>query len=182
MTAYRRLRVPGGTYFFTVALARRDTSTLVDHVDLLRAAWAETCRDRPVRTEAVVVLPDHLHALWTLPEGDADFSARWRLIKTRFTRRLGQTGGRSPSKRARGERGIWQRRFWEHAIRDEADLALHLRYCWLNPVKHGLVARAADWPWSSLHRDIRAGRVPPDLSGVAPEGGFGEPPGRDRDG
>jgi putative transposase len=106
-----------------------------------------------------VVLPDHLHAVWTLPEADSDFSTRWRLIKSRFSRALGATGHRSASMLAKNERGIWQRRFWEHHIRDEADFAAHVRYCWGNPVKHGLVERAVDWPYSSIHRDIRAGRV-----------------------
>jgi putative transposase len=174
MTAYRRLFVPGGTYFFTLALAGRGRATLTGAVEDLRAAYAATLRDRPVRTEAIVVLPDHLHAIWTLPEGESDFSTRWRLIKSRFTRRLDRTGPRSASKQAKRERGIWQRRFWEHAIRDEADLALHLRYCRLDPVRHGLVERAVDWPWTSLHRDIRAGLATPDIAGSCPEGEFGE--------
>ncbi|MBM2575196.1 transposase [Jannaschia sp. Os4] len=200
MTAYRRLRVPGGTYFFTLALERRGASTLVDHIDLLRAAWAATARERPFVTEAVVVLPDHLHAVWRLPEGDVDFSTRWGAIKARFTRGVrarvegmggdedgvephptGARGGTrrmgfhpimdipnpraipfrptTPSKRRKGDAGLWQRRFWEHWCRDEADVARCVRYCWVNPVKHGFVARPADWLWSSIHRDIRVGRV-----------------------
>ncbi|GGD47426.1 REP-associated tyrosine transposase [Sinisalibacter lacisalsi] len=174
MTNYRRVSIPGGTYFFTVALANRTASTLVDHVDVLRHAFLATRAERPFVTDAFVVLPDHLHAVWTLPEGDADFSTRWRLIKSRFVREIGAAASRSASKHVKGERGIWQRRFWEHRIRDETDLAMHVQYCWANPVKHGLVTRAVDWPYSSIHRDIRAGRVAPEWAGVALAGEFGE--------
>ena len=130
MTNYRRASIPGGTFFFTVALANRTASTLVDHVDVLRRAFSATRDERPFVTDAFVVLPDHLHAVWTLPEGDADFSTRWRLIKSRFVREIGAAAPRSASKLAKGERGIWQRRFWEHTIRDQADLAMHVQYCW----------------------------------------------------
>ena len=174
MTAYRRLRCPGGSYFFTLALADRGAAHLTRHISDLRCAYAQTLADHPVRTDAIVVLPDHLHAVWTLPPGDSDFSTRWRLIKSRFARRTGLFGPRSASKRAKAERGVWQRRFWEHAIRDEADMTLHLRYCWLNPVKHGLADRAAQWPWSSIHRDIKRGYVDPEIAGFAPDGTFGE--------
>lgn len=152
MTAYRRLRIPGGTYYFTVRLARRGGAELVEHVDRLRAAYGITCRERPFRTRAIVVLPDHLHAIWTLPPGDADFSTRWRLIKTRFTRDLGHSDPRSLSQAAKRECGLWQRRFWEHAIRDPLDLRLHMDKCREDPVHHGLVTRAEDWPFSSIHR------------------------------
>ncbi len=171
MTAYRRFRRSGGTYFFTVTLADRGATFLTEHIDVLRQAYTETMRERPARTDAIVVLPDHLHAIWTLPEGDNDFSTRWRLIKSRFVR---ETGLRSRSKRDKAQRGVWQRRFWEHAIRDDEDMTLHLRYCWLNPVKHGLVTRAVDWPWSSVHRDIRRGVVGPGMVGEIPDGAFGE--------
>ncbi|MEL7116985.1 MAG: transposase [Pseudomonadota bacterium] len=174
MTAYRRLRRPGGTFFFTVNLAKRGSTHLYDHVDILREAYALTLRERPVRTDAIVVLPDHLHAIWTLPPGDSDYSTRWRLIKTRFSRATGLDGPKSASKARKLERGLWQRRFWEHAIRDQADMKRHLYYCWLNQVKHGLVSRAADWPLSSIHREIRAGLVDPDILGDMPEGEFGE--------
>ncbi|QEW19386.1 Transposase [Marinibacterium anthonyi] len=159
MTAYRRLRIPGGTYYFTVRLARRGGTELTDHVDLLRAAYGITCRERPFRTRAIVVLPDHLHAIWTLPPGDADFSTRWRLIKTRFTRGLGWKAPRGASQAHKGDCGLWQRRFWEHAIRDGVDLRLHMDKCRDDPVRHGLVARARDWPLSSVHRVRRADPV-----------------------
>ncbi|MDU8943456.1 REP-associated tyrosine transposase [Ovoidimarina sediminis] len=177
MTDYRRARIPGGAYFFTVALEDRSQTTLVDHVDALRAVYAQTKAERPFRCDAFVVLPDHLHAVWTLPEGDADFSMRWRIIKARFSQAVSRRVGgfhRSASKRRKGELGIWQRRFWEHCIRDEADHQAHVRYCWLNPVKHGHAARAAEWPYSSIHRDIRAGRVDPEWTDLLAEGAFGE--------
>ena len=158
MSNYRRARVPGATYFFTVNLAERGGSLLTDHVDALRGAYLATSMEHPVICDAMVVLPDHLHAVWTLPEGDADFSLRWRKIKARFSRSVGVEVPRSASKVGKRERGIWQRRFWEHLIRDAADYRAHVEYCWGNPVKHGFVARAVDWPYSSIHRDVRAGK------------------------
>lgn len=172
MTNYRRMRTQGASYFFTVVLADRTAGTLIERIDCLRDAFRQTRRERPFAIDAVVVLPDHLHAIWTLPPGDADFSTRWRLIKSRFSRATGGFAPRSASKRAKAERGIWQRRFWEHCIRDETDLDRHLRHCWGNPVWHGLVERAADWPFSSIHRDIRAGHVDAHWAGAWPDGGF----------
>ena len=157
MSRYLRPRAPGASVFFTVALADRRSRLLVAEVAALRKAVRATKDERPFRIDAWVVLPDHLHALWTLPEGDADYSTRWRLIKTRFSRGL-PVGPLKPSHEARHERGIWQRRFWERHIRNEADFAAHLRYCWWNPVKHGLVEKPEDWAYSSVHRDIRSGR------------------------
>ena len=162
MSGYRRASVPGGTFFFTLCLANRGGSLLTHRAGALRAAWIETARALPFRTEAVAVLPNHLHAVWTLPEGDADFSTRWKRIKRGFTVRVGGQHARSSSKLRKGEAGLWQRRFWERCVRDEAELAACLRYVWCNPVKHGYVARAADWPWSSVHREIGAGRLPPE--------------------
>lgn len=143
-------------------------------VQPLREAIRAVRAARPFAIDAWVVLPDHLHCVWTLPQGDADYSGRWKAIKTGFTKSVGLTGSRSESQFAKGEAGLWQRRFWEHHIRDAADLDAHVRYCWINPVKHGLVPRAADWPFSSIHRDIREGRVEPEWSGVVPDGRFGE--------
>ncbi len=174
MPKYRRVVVPGASYFFTVALARRGDSTLTDNITLLRHAWRLTASEHPVRCDAMVVLPDHLHAVWTLPPGDADYSLRWRKLKARFSHALGQHGVQSASQIAKRERGVWQRRFWEHMIRDEADFRAHVTYCWGNPVKHGLVAQAGEWPFSSIHRDIRAGRVEPEWAGTTPDGVFGE--------
>jgi putative transposase len=157
MSRYIRPKIPGASVFFTVAVADRRSRLLVDHVEALRDAVRMTKDERPFRIDAWVVLPDHVDAVWTLPDGDADYSVRWRLIKTRFSRGL-PLGPLRPSHEARQERGIWQRRFWEHHLRNDADLGAHVRYCWINPVKHGFVERPEDWPYSSVHRDIREGR------------------------
>ena len=174
MSTYIRPKLPGAKVFFTVALADRASDLLVREIGALRAAVAGVRAERPFGIEAWVVLPDHLHAMWTLPVGDADFSTRWKEIKARFTKSVGVVGQRSASKIAKGEMGVWQRRFWDHHIRDEADFAAHVRYCWGNPVKHGYVERAVDWPYSSIHRDIRSGRVEPEWSGMVPDGDYGE--------
>lgn len=174
MTNYRRLKTRGGTYFFTAALSERGSDLLVRQIDTLRRAVGVTMMERPFDCKAAVILPDHLHMIWTLPEGDADFSTRWRLIKARFSRGSGVHEPRSRSQMLKQERGVWQRRFWEHQIRDEADFATHIRYCWGNPVKHGLVKSPADWPFSSLHRDRARGIVPSEWA-EEPEGNFGEP-------
>lgn len=175
MPNYRRAFVPDGCWFFTVNLLERRQSLLVDHIATLRDAVARTRRDYPFEIEAFVVLPDHLHAIWTLPPGDANFSTRWRLIKTRFAKSLPKQERLSAVRERRGERGIWQRRFWEHLIRDEADYARHVEYCCINPVKHGLVSRVQDWPYSSFHRDVRGGIFPIDWAGdVDVDGQFGE--------
>ena len=162
MSSYRRLRISGASYFFTVALADRRSTALTDNIDALRAAFRAVLAERPVRIDALVVLPDHLHAVWTLPAGDADFSGRWKRIKTGFTKTTGLAGRPSASKRAKGEKGLWQRRFWEHMIRDGADYRAHIEYCWFNPVRHGLVWRVRNWPHSTFHRDVSRGLVPAD--------------------
>lgn len=166
MPGYRRVRRPGGTVFLTLALARRRDDLLVREIEALRRATALTRASRPFVIDAAVVLPDHLHMVWTLPPGDADYSTRIAALKARFTRAARRAGacpaGVSPSKARKGEAGVWQRRFRERTIRDEADYRAHVEYCWINPVKHGLVARPVDWPHSSIHRDLRLGRVPPE--------------------
>lgn len=175
MPNYIRPRVTGARVFFTVTLQERGSELLVREVAALRDAVRETRAERPFGIDAWVVLPDHLHAVWAMPAGDADYPTRWGAIKSRFTRAVRDSGrvgfhptvavdgsrsvvGWNPtlpsaSKLRKGDAGIWQRRFWEHHIRDEADWQAHVRYCWQNPVKHGLVERPEDWPWSSLHRD-----------------------------
>lgn len=175
MPDYRRLFVPGGTYFFTVALADRASDLLVAEIDAFRRVYAETRTEHGFRTDALVVLPDHLHAIWTLAPGQSDFPLLWNKIKSRFSRRLHRTGPRSASKMAKRERGVWQRRYWEHLIRDEADFRRHVEYCWINPVKHGLVRRVRDWPCSSFHRDVRRGIATIGWAGELPDGVFGEP-------
>ncbi len=156
MSQYRRVRIPGASVFFTVSLAERGSTLLCDEVARLRLAIALTQRERPFTIDAFVVLPDHLHCVWTLPERDSDYSLRWRLIKSRFSMGLARRGLRA-SHLARHERGIWQRRFWEHHIRDDADYRAHLAYCQNNPVKHGLVEAPEQWPFSSIHRDRARG-------------------------
>ncbi len=160
MSNYLRLKRPGASYFFTVNLAHRGGALLTDHIAELRRCYARCVTDTPFRTDAIVVLPDHIHAIWTLPEGDADFSSRWRRIKAGFSRSLSISHPRSPSKHRKGERGLWQRRYWEHCLRDPEDFEAHLQYVLCNPVKHGLVSAARDWPYSSIHRDIAQARVP----------------------
>jgi len=157
MPNYKRPKVPGATIFFTVTLAARGTSLLVDEVGALRQAVRATRQDHPFYIDAWVVLPDHLHAVWTLPPGDHDFATRWRVIKARFSQQVPE-GLRRPSHIRRRERGVWQRRYWEHHIRGPEDYAAAVSYCHFNPVKHGFVGRAQDWRYSSVHRDIRAGR------------------------
>ena len=155
MTMYRRLKIPESTWFFTVCLAEQGGQLLTDHIHDLREAYRRTAADHPLTCEAMVVLPDRIHALWTLPPGDADFSLRWRLIKGRFTHFVGAAEHRRPSLLRRREGGIWQRRFWEHRIRNEAEFAAHRQVCLTSPVTLGLVSDPADWPFSTLHRDLR---------------------------
>jgi putative transposase len=177
MTAYRRNLVAGGTYFFTLNLADRLVPLLTDNIGLLRAAFRQTRNGHPFTIDAIVILPDHLHALWTLPADDSDFSTRWRLIKTIFSRGLHLTERVSPSRSRKGERGIWQRRFWEHTIRDSGDFARHVDYIHFNPVKHRYVERVQDWPFSSFDRMVRLGCCPREWAvrhGDEPDGGFGE--------
>lgn len=149
--------IPGGTYFFTVNLAERGGDLLVREIELLRSAYASVTAKHPIHCDAMVILPDHIHAVWTLPQGDADFSVRWKKIKAAFSRNCAQTMLVSESKARKGERGIWQRRFWEHCIRDETDFAVHVEYCHWNPVKHGFVKQAVDWPYSTVHRTVKDG-------------------------
>lgn len=172
MPNYIRDYVPGATYFFTATLQDRGSRILVDQVGELRAACRDVVRRHPFRIDAMVVLPEHIHALWTLPVEDADFSTRWMLLKQAFTRRVGQ---QTAARGTKGERSLWQRRFWEHRIQDEEDLNRHVDYIHFNPVKHGWVLRARDWPYSSLHRFVREGRLPQDWGiSAAIDGQFGE--------
>ena len=176
MVLYRRNRVPGGTYFFTVTLRDCSSRRLVHHIDSLRQAFRSILIEQPFQLDAIVVLPDHLHAMWTLPDGDADYASRWRALKSRFTHAL-QTQGVSLQCDARGEYRLWQRRYWEHTIRDATDRQRHVDYIHYNPVKHGLVKRVADWPFSSFHRFVKQGWLPLDWAGgsiTGESGYFGE--------
>ena len=164
MPDYRRNRVPGGTFFFTVNLLDRGSDLLARRIDILRDAVRGVRARAPFRIDAWVVLPDHCIAknlgLGTLPQGDADFPGRWRAIKIAFVKCLPAGEPRSPVMTSRGERGIWQRRYWEHTIHDERDFAAHMDYTHFNPVKHGLVEHPADWPHSSFRRCVDGGLYP----------------------
>ncbi|GAB3377744.1 REP-associated tyrosine transposase [Lysobacter fragariae] len=166
MPDYRRAWRAGGTYFFTVTLLqRRGNDLLTRHVDVLRDVVTRVRRRHPFFVHGWVVLPDHLHCLIELPPGDADFATRWRLIKMGFSKALPKSERRSAVRLRRGERGIWQRRYWEHLIRDEADFQRHLDYVHINPLKHGLVSRVADWPYSTFHRYVGSGDLPLEWAG-----------------
>ncbi|NJL38970.1 MAG: transposase [Leptolyngbyaceae cyanobacterium SM1_4_3] len=157
---YRRAKTAGATYFFTVVTYQRQRLFhQPEMVDLLRSAFRTVKARFPFAIDAIVVLPDHLHCLWTLPEGDADFSKRWRLIKSEFSRHCPDVykQQRSASRLDKGEQAIWQRRFWEHQIRDERDFAQHVDYVHYNPVGHRLVMAPRDWVYSSFHRYVQDG-------------------------
>jgi putative transposase len=164
MVRYRRNFVPGGTYFFTLTLVDRSSSALVDNVSALRNAFRAARNERPFQIDAIVILPDHLHALFTLPPADADFSGRWRRIKGHFSSHMLATCAQV-ARRPNGELSLWQRRFWEHTIRDDNDFARHVDYIHFNPVRHGLVSRVRDWPYSSFHRYVRQGLLADDWAG-----------------
>ncbi|WP_035061835.1 REP-associated tyrosine transposase [Andreprevotia chitinilytica] len=163
---YRRAWHPGGTYFFTVNLLHRQGNDLLIHyVNHLRTAVARVRQLYPFIIHGWVVLPDHLHCVIELPTGDADFAVRWHLIKMIFSKSLPVAEHRSVVRLRRGERGIWQRRYWEHLIRDEADFRAHMDYIHINPLKHGLVRRVADWPSSTFHRLVAQGVYPVEWAG-----------------
>lgn len=157
MPDYHRNRVPGGTYFFTVNLLDRRERLLVEHIDAFRESMRQVRARHPFHIDAWVVLPDHTHCIWTLPPGDDNYSARWKAIKIAFAKTLPKTEQLSAIRKRKGERGIWQRRFWEHTIRDERDYAAHVDYVHINPFKHGLVKQVSDWPYSSFHRFVKEG-------------------------
>src|SRR5262245_40615511 len=167
MPNFRRNYVPGGTFFFTVVTDRRARILCQAPARELLGSFLRQCQERwPMRTEAIVLLPDHLHTIWTLPLTDADFSKRWGWVKKEFTKAwLPISGVEQPQTDGRirdARRGVWQPKFWEHTIRDEVDLERHFDYIHYNPVKHGLVSRPCDWPWCSFHQWVRKGVYPPD--------------------
>jgi putative transposase len=172
MTTYRRLYTPGGQYFFTVVTHQR-RPILVANIERLRAAFHHVMTVRPFKVVAMVVLPDHLHCIWCLPENDLDFSTRWSIIKRYFSTVRGK-GDINPSLEKKRERGVWQRRFWEHCLHDEDDWCRHMDYIHFNPVKHGYVSSPREWPYSSLTRAIARGwydlnwgeTEPPSLRGL----------------
>ena len=162
MAEYRRNRVEGGCYFFTVNLSCRGSDLLVLEIEALRGAVRAARGRHPFAIDAWVVLPDHMHCIWTLPARDSDFPARWRMIKALFSRAVAVVGDRRASLVGKREVGIWQRRYWEHTIRDAADHAAHVDYVHFNPVRHGLVAHAGDWAFSSFGRCVARGIYPAD--------------------
>lgn len=165
MPNYRRNFLPGGSFFFTVNLLERRQELLTCHIDLLRNSVRRVRRLYPFHIEAWVVLPDHLHCVWTLPPGDGDFAVRWRLIKLLFCKELPREERLSAMRRRRKERGIWQRRYWAHTLRDVKDFQAHIDYVHINPVKHGLVKKAVDWPYSTFHRYVKAEILSTDWAG-----------------
>ena len=176
MPDYRRAWHLGGTYFFTLNLLQRaGNDLLVQNVEALREAVRRVRKRHPFVIHGWVILPDYLHCVIELPERDADFALRWRLIRSTFSREIPPTEWRSPVRQRRGERGIWQRRYWEHLIRDETDFAAHMDYVHFNPAKHGLVERVKDWPYSTFHRLVERGVYPPDWAGSAGADGVGYP-------
>lgn len=167
MPNYRRLHTQGGTFFFTVVAYNRRRILLGEPIRLaLRSAVTEMRKTLPFRNEAWVLLPDHMHCIWTLPPNDDNYPLRWALIKQEVTRVYREVYGEawqlSPSRLKRRESSLWQRRFWEHQIRDETDFARHVDYIHWNPVKHGLVVKASEWPYSTFHRYVKEGIYPPD--------------------
>ena len=170
MSRYRRAITAGGTFFFTVVAYRRQPILCDEAIrTALREAVLSVRRSKPFAIDAWVLLPDHLHCVWTLPADDDDFSGRWSLIKSAVSRVVGaqyrRAEWRNASKLKHREATIWQRRFWEHCIRDENDLQRHVDYLHFNPVKHGLVSRVSDWPHSTFHRFVAEGKYPIDWAG-----------------
>ena len=176
MVTYRRNFVPGASYFFTVTLLDRSSSLLIERIDDLREVMNSVRVERPFIIDAIVILPDHLHCIWSLPPDDADYSTRWREIKSRFSRRVPNEEHRTAGRIKKGERGIWQRRFWEHTLRDPLDFERHVDYIHYNPVKHGYTSRVVEWPYSSFHRYVDRGEYPLDWAadGEYERGMFGE--------
>ena len=160
---YRRVYTKGACYFFTLVTEQRRPIFKNDQqIKILRESFKKVKQKYPFKIDAIVVLPDHIHCIWTLPEGDQDYSTRWRLIKTGFTKQCDTSIIQSPNhtRTRKKQQAIWQHRFWEHMIRNEQDYQHHVEYIHYNPVKHGLVKQASDWPYSSLHQYINDGIVP----------------------
>ncbi len=177
MATFRRDLTKGGTFFFTVATYRRQPILTKPEVIIsLRQAIVDVKNSHPFEIVAWVVLPDHMHTVWTLPENDSDYGLRWGLIKRLVSRQAGKARMVIPAKSQvkRNESGLWQRRFWEHRIRDDADLQRHVDYIHYNPVKHGLVERVVDWPHSTFHRFVEKGWLSQDWASMPPAGDFGE--------
>jgi putative transposase len=173
MVNYRRNLVPGGTYFFTMNLRDRSSRLLTEHIGLLRTACRTVQLKQPFRVDAIVILPEHLHTIWTLPEGEANYPGRWKAIKSAFTRAVVKSGVVA-KRNEKGEYAVWQRRYWEHTIADEIDFKRHVDYIHFNPIKHGWAKQVVDWPYSSFHRYVQQGILPPDWAASIDEGKFDE--------
>ena len=161
MVDYRRNYIKGGVYFFTVALQNRRAKLLTTHIDALRSAFHSCKQKTPFKILAIVIMPDHLHTVWKLPENDDNYTQRWQCIKSKFTREL-KAKKVALIKNQRGEYNVWQRRYWEHTIQNEQDLIRHIDYIHYNPVKHGYVTSPSEWHYSSIHRFIEKGHLPKD--------------------
>lgn len=162
---YHRAYVPGGTFFFTLVTYKRHPIFTAPHaIETLRNAFRYTMLRNPFIIVASVILPDHMHFIWTLPPENSDYSIRWRLIKSHFTRHWCPKDSISEnvSRAGKGEKDVWQRRFWEHQMRDELDLIRHVEYIHYNPVKHGLVSSPGEWEYSSFKKFVREGQYPLD--------------------
>ncbi len=159
MPNYRRYFEKGGLYFFTITLQDRQKNWLIKYIHEFKLAYRETLQHYPFETIAICILPDHLHLIMQLPENDDNFSRRIQVLKSNFSKRLPKEcyGAFNLSRKKRGELGIWQRRFWEHHIRDENDLEKCIEYIYYNPVKHNYVTNVKDWAFSSFHRDVKLG-------------------------
>jgi len=155
MSNYIRPQIPGATVFFSVCIRAQGSDLLLREIHLLRSAVSRTLRERPVTVNAWVVLPDNMHCIWTMPPGDHDYSTRWRIIKARFSHGLPK-GPLRASDLKRKERGIWNRRFWEHHIRGKTDFDAHMEHCWMDPVRHGLVQKPEHWEFTSFAKLKRA--------------------------
>jgi putative transposase len=162
---YRRAFIPGGSWFFTlVTESRRPVFASSENISVLREAFRSVKTKHPFTIDAIVIMPEHLHSIWTLPPGDADFSIRWRLIKTWFTKHCDLTMRAQPNaaRKVKNEQAVWQHRYWEHQLRDENDFARHVEYIHYYPVKHGHVSRPVDWEYSSFSRYVKEGTYPED--------------------
>ena len=177
MSNYRRIYIPGGTYFFTVVTYKR--LSFLTHSTVratLRTSWRAVQEELPFFLIALCLLPDHLHCMWKLPDKDADYSTRWQKIKEGFSRTIDRTilpsVESTESRKSKREAPIWQRRFWEHSIRDQVDYNRHFDYIHYNPVKHGYVNKVIEWPWSTFHRYLSQGIYDPDWGNILEDNGF----------
>ena len=176
MPDYRRNLIAGGCYFFTVNLLERyQNQLLIQQIDLLRDVVRHVREKHPFHIDGWVVLPDHMHCIWTLPHGDDDYVKRMRLVKTFFSKNIPKTERRSRVRHKKGERGIWQRRYWEHTIRDERDYSVHMDYLHYNPVKHGYVDRVMDWPHSTFRHHVKQWLYPENWAVSDSDISAGEP-------